>query len=288
MLKNYFQKLWDLAFVKGGYDALFSDEPFEVDLVKNPFRDRWFADPFVLDVTDDKIFLLAEEFCYKLDKGRAAKLTVDRSTMTIEKYDIILECPKHISFPNILRRDGKVYVYPENCRSGKLDLYEYDMEKEQLVAPRKICNDAVWDASMTDLLGRWQLFAGRQSDYFLDVYNWDEDVNMFVPYQSIESKQKNNRMAGQLFVYKGEVYCPMQDCSKSYGGGVWLKKVIQEDDGLRLEPIKKIVPPANLKKLGLHTINEYKGVVVIDLRDWIHPLAGVLYNMYRTLTGKKK
>jgi hypothetical protein len=285
--RSFFHKAWDLAFVKGGMDALFADGPFEVDVVKNPFKDRWFADPFVLDVTDDKIYVLAEEFCYSLNKGRVAKLTIDRHSMTIERFDILLECPTHISFPNILRRDGKVYVYPESCNSGKLDLYEYDLEHEKLTSPRKICNDAVWDASMTDVLGKLQLFAGCQSDYYLDVYDWNDEVNMFVPVQSIKSNQKDNRMAGQLFVYKGEVYCPTQDCTQGYGGGVWLKKVLRDGENLKLEPIKKLVPPAGLKKLGMHTLNEYKGMVIIDLRDWVYPIAGKIYNLYKSLSGKK-
>lgn len=46
--------------------------------------------------------------------------------------DIILECPTHLSSPTILRCDGKVYVYPENCRSRQLDLNEYDPKNENL------------------------------------------------------------------------------------------------------------------------------------------------------------
>lgn len=129
---QFFRKTWRLAFVKGGMDALFSDRPLELDIVTNPYKDLWFAVPFVLNVTDDRIFLLVEEFCQDLLKGRIAKQTIDRHSMTIEKMDIILECPTHLSFPNILRCDGKVYVYPENCRSRQLDLYEYDLKKENL------------------------------------------------------------------------------------------------------------------------------------------------------------
>lgn len=285
--RSFFHKTWDLAFVKGGMDALFSDESFDVDVVENPFKDRWFADPFVLDVSDDKIFVLAEEFCYSIGKGRVAKLTINRRTMTIEKYTILLECPTHISFPNILRSDGRVFVYPENCRTGKLDIYEYDMEQERLVAPKKICNDGLWDASIANVFGKRKLFGGCQSDYYLDVYDWDESIQVFVPVQSIESKQKDNRLAGSVFGYKGEVYCPTQDCTQGYGGGVWLKKMVQEDGRLRLVPVKKLTPPAKYKKLGMHTLNEYKGLVIIDLKDWKHPLAGRIYNTYKYITGKK-
>lgn len=285
---SLFRKSWYLAFVKGGIDALFTDQELDVEIVKNPFRDRWFADPFVLDVTDKKIYLLAEELCYDAPKGRVAKLTIDRQSMTIEKYDIILECPTHLSFPNILRKDGTIYVYPETCRTGKLDIYEYDQEHERLVSPKKICNDGVWDAAISDLLGKRQLFAACQDDYIMDVYDWDEGQQIFIPSQTIRSEQKDNRMAGQLFEYKGEVYCPTQDCSQTYGGGVWLKRVVKEGEKLQLVPVKKITPPSKTKYEGLHTLNEYKGVVVVDLKGWVHPLGQKLYNLFRTFIPKSK
>lgn len=128
MKGDFFHKAWALGFVRGGMDAVMSDSPLKIDVVRNPYKDRWFADPFVLDVTDTKIMLLVEELRYSHPVGRIAKLTIDRKSMAIEKMDIILECPKHLSFPNIFRKGGKVYVYPENCQSGALNIYEYDDE----------------------------------------------------------------------------------------------------------------------------------------------------------------
>lgn len=282
-----FRKTWKLAFVKGGMDALFADRPLELDIVTNPYKDRWFADPFVLDVTEDKIFILAEEFCQELGKGRIAKLTIDRHSMAIEKMDIILECPTHLSFPNIFRRDGKVFVYPENCRSGRLDLYEYDPKEEKLTFAQTLCHEPLWDSSMTDLLGHRQLFGAFKDDYWMDVHDWDEGKKTFVYTHSLESKEKNNRLAGQLFEYKGNVYIPTQDCSETYGGGVWLKRVVGRGKDMRLESEKKIVPPAYTHAQGLHTLNEYKGVVVIDLKCWVHPLGGKLYEFYDKIAGKK-
>jgi len=282
-MKKFFRKAWSLAFVKGGMDALFADGPFEYDLVDNPYKDRWFADPFILDVTDDKIFLLVEEYRYAHPKGRIAKLTIDRHSMRIVKLDILLECPTHLSFPNILRRDGKVFVYPENCRSGQLDLYEYDSAQEKLVAPKVICKEGVWDSSITDLLGNWQLFGAFKDNYNMDVFDWDEQQQLFVYARTLTSAEEDNRLAGQLFEYKGEVYCPTQNCTRTYGGGVCLKKVVGRGDDMQLQLVKKIFPPQGLYSEGLHTLNEYKGQVIIDLKGWIHPVAGKLYYAYKKL-----
>ena len=284
----FFRKKWDLAFVKGGLDSVFSDKPLEFDVVENPYKDRWFADPFVLDVTEDKIFLLAEEFRFRQPKGRIAKLTIDRRTMTIEKFVILLECPTHLSFPNILRREGKIYVYPENANGGKQHIYEYDAENEKLVFVKTICEDAIWDACMTDILGKWQLYAVSQNDFILEVYNWDEAAGTFVHAQTLESDKKDNRMAGQLFEYHGVKYCPTQDGSRTYGGGVLLKQLKSTGDEVQLLPGKLIAPPAGSQWEGLHTLNEYNGVVVIDLKGWVHPAAQAMYRLFSRLKHKKQ
>lgn len=36
--RGFFQKKWDLAFVKGGMDTLFKDGEIEVEVVKNDLR----------------------------------------------------------------------------------------------------------------------------------------------------------------------------------------------------------------------------------------------------------
>lgn len=285
--KNFFQKTWALAFVKGGIDAVFADAPLEVDVVKNPYKDRWFADPFILDVTDDKIFLLVEELRFAHPIGRIAKLTIDRKSMQIEKLDVLLELRKHLSFPNIMRRDGKVYVYPENCLSGALNIYEYDPVEEKLVAPKTICDDGVWDATMSDVTGKWQLFGSHQNDTIVDVYDWDDASQRFVHADQIESPLRDNRLAGQVFTYRDAVYLPTQDCTVRYGGGVCLKRMELGGEHIALTTTKTLTSPIKTYSEGLHTLNQYKGLVVIDLKGWRYPVARILYLAKQLLVGKK-
>lgn len=265
---------WELGFVRGGLDGVFSDKPLVVDWIINPFRDRWFADPFVLDVTEDFVFVLAEEYEFKTRKGRIAKLTVNRKTLRIDHYCILLELPTHLSFPNILRKNGHVYVYPESCYNGRLDLYEYDPRQERLVFERTICEDAVWDSSIVNVTGVPQLFTARSSDYNLDVYNWDDKINRFVYSFSVPSSEKSSRMAGQLFEYLGKTYMPSQYCETVYGGGVIIKEVFVNENGVSFNEIKKLVSPHPKRKSKLHTLNEYKGVVIIDVGGFDYPFIG--------------
>lgn len=285
---DFFHKCWALAFVKGGMDAVFSGKPLELDMVKNPFKDRWFADPFVLDVTDDEIQLLVEELRYAHPKGRIAKLTIDRKKMLIVKCDILLEGVHHLSFPNIKRQHGKVYVYPECCLDGDLKIYEYHPEDNSLAFCQVICDEGVWDSSMTSLLGGRKLMGGYQNDLFLDIFDWDNEQHRYVHSQSIESPVKNNRLAGGIFEYGGKVYCPTQDCTETYGGGICLKQMEVVDGEVVLHEGRVLRSPSRRYSLGMHTINEYKDVVVVDLRGWKNQSARFIYDLSRIIRPNKR
>lgn len=273
LLKRIYRQIvsqsWHLGFVNEGLNGIFKDDSLSISWVKSHYTDWWFADPFILDVTDDYIFLLVEEFRYKYPKGRIAKLTIDRKSLEITNLKIILEEDTHLSFPNILRRDGKIYVYPENANGGKLNLYEYDEANEKLVFVQTICDDVIWDSCITELFGKKQMFTAHRDDYHLDIYAWDDAASRFLLSESIESKEKNSRMAGQFFEYQGKIYCPFQNCEKTYGGHIDLKKVTLSEDGkFSITKVKELHSPHHKYKEGLHTLNEYKGIVVIDVKGF--------------------
>lgn len=286
LFASLLRKRWELGFVEGGYDAVFSDEPLQVHWVRTPSKDYWYADPFILDVTDDKIVILAEEYRYKHPVGRIAKLSIDRNSWTIERVDIILELDTHLSFPNIIRYNGEIYVFPENCRSGNLSIYKYDAKQEKLVFEQVICDEALWDSDITDRFGGWRLFGGKTNENDLDAYVWDESVRKFVYERSYHSQNGDFQLAGKFFEYKGEVYCPTQDCSQTYGGAVVIKKVVQRGDELDFVPVKRLESPNQMMNQGMHTLNEYKGVVVIDVKGFNNPFVGKLYTAF--LKSKKK
>lgn len=275
---------WELGLVHDGLDGVFVEGRLRVDWIVNPFRDRWFADPFILDVTEDYVYVLAEEYAFKTRKGRIAKLSVNRRTLRIEDYTIVLETPTHLSFPSILRKDGRVFVYPESCRSGHLCLYEFDSQQDELALVKTICDDPVWDSVIVNLKGVPQLFTANKNDYSLDIYDWDPESSRFTYAKSILSNDKSSRMAGQLFSYKGKVYMPSQYCEKVYGGGVIIKEVTLEGDTYSFKEVKRIESPHPKRRIKLHTLNEYDGFVIIDVGGYDFPLcAGLLRGMVKRL-----
>ncbi len=295
IIKSFYRGLtrtsWHLGFVNGGLQGVLRDEPLDVSWVKCPYKDRWFADPFILDVTDEKILVLAEEVRYQNPKGRIVRLTINRDSLEIEKRETLLETGTHLSFPNIFRHNGRVYITPENAQEGKQHAYEYDPESGELRFVQTICEDCVWDATITDVFGGHLLmFASHKNDYSLDIYEWNDDVKRFVPIKSIPSNERNSRMGGAIFSFDGMYYAPFQNCTRTYGGNLDIKAIQYENDEFSFSTVKQLFSPHPKYKEGLHTLNEYKGVVVIDVIGYnlfLGKLASVFTGWVNKLCSRK-
>lgn len=276
-IKTLAAEAWALGFVRGGMQSVMESDSLAIDWVKMP-KDRWFADPFVLDVTDEEILLLVEDYPYATKKGIISLLHINRKTMEITARKELLELPTHLSFPAIWRKDGHIYVYPESAGSGRLDMYEYDAEKEKLTYARTICDDVVWDSYITEAFGEPLLFTATKDDYQLDIYQWDKKAERFVSCQQIPSDIKNSRMGGAVFEYKGQYYYPAQNCEITYGGAINIKRLQVESGKLKVEGvIKHIESMSKRYPMGLHTLNEYKGVVVIDVKGYRYRKMGEFF-----------
>lgn len=293
-IRNYIRELtanaWALGFVRGGMQAVMESDTIDVDWVKMP-KERWFADPFVLDVTEDEILLLVEDFSYATQKGIISLLHINREQREISARKELLELPTHLSFPAIWRKDGHVYVYPESAKSGKLDLYEYDAKKEELKFVKTICDDVVWDSYITEAFGEPMMFTAAKNDFQLDIYRWDEKKARFISCQQIVSEKPNSRMGGAVFEYKGDMYYPAQNCERNYGGAIDIKKLKVESGKLKVEGVVKHIESMNKRyPMGLHTFNEYKDMVVIDVKGYRSGKIGAciakLVNLRKRLTNR--
>jgi hypothetical protein len=268
-------RYWAIGFVNNGLDGIMNDKPIHVEWLKMP-KNGWFADPFILDVSNDLIQVFVEEMLFGDDnsKGVITLLKIDRHSLELKSKKVVLELKTHLSFPCILRENGKIYIYPESACSGKLDIYEYNPITETTTYLKTICDEVVWDSCITDRYGERMLFTAAHNDLILDIYKWNETQSRFLPWKQVLSDNKNSRMGGQLFDYKGEVYYPAQDCTRGYGSAILIKKINFMADTFSFETVKRITSPHPKMKLGLHTMNEYKGVAVVDVYGYRHPFWG--------------
>lgn len=272
LYKQITRDRWEIGFVEGGLTAVMTKETLQIHWLQHRFRDRWFADPFVLEVTDDEIQLLVEEFRYEHPKGRIALLTVDRHSWELKSLRVILELDTHLSFPAIWRENGRVYLYPENWLSGRLSLYELEDQRCDPGLGMVLCNESMADAIMTERFGKPLLFSVKDNDK-LRVYHLDDDTGLFVLSYEKPFGIATARNAGDFFDYDGKVYRPAQVCVHCYGEAVEIQQVVwDENENFCFIPHKTLYSSHPKLNSGLHTLNSYKGVTVIDVHGWNKPL----------------
>ena len=140
VLFNYCdKKKWNIGFFEYSDEFFYSNKKVNIKVLKHNYKDKWFADPFILNVSKEKIQLLVEEFDENINKGRIAKLTINRKNFELESLKIVLEKKYHLSFPAIfVDHKRNIFVYPENCKSGSLFKYNYNTVSENLDNPCKV------------------------------------------------------------------------------------------------------------------------------------------------------
>lgn len=273
---------WNLAFFeKQKLVEVLKGDCSAIRWLRYPDTSRWFADPFILDYNDDVIVVLAEELSYGLNKGRIARLEIDRHKMRLAKMEILLELSTHLSFPMIFRHKSCIYVLPENSASGKTDLYTYNEQNRGLTKVATLADLPLTDATIFEHNQKLWLYGTQipnANGAKLDIYEVDEFSWTLRKKQSKMFDSNIARNAGIPFKYNGKLIRPAQDCNGQYGRGVILQEIKFNEGNLSWEfhQIGKLYPFTFNYHLGLHTLNEYKGLCVIDARGLLHPYFGRL------------
>lgn len=281
---------WNIGFVEDGIQHVIQENSLNVHWLKHQYKDRWFADPFILDVDDENITLLVEEFSYALNKGRIAKLIVARKNYILKEMKIILEESWHLSFPFILRKNDKIYIIPESCRATTAAVYEYDPVTDFITKNNDLSHlpltDATilnWDNKKYYLLST-KLPSPNNGVLYLFDFDYDKMVIDDEPTQRVLFKGEIARNAGESFVVDDIYYRPAQDCKKNYGNGIVIQRIESINDRLLFSEIKTFFSTYRKMDLGYHTFNMRNGLIVIDGHGHRRKL---LYTIYRVLTNFK-
>lgn len=288
-MDNIYQKItrdkWDIGFVEGGIDAVMQEGHFKTNWLRHNDKNCWFADPFILDVTESEIVVLVEEFQYVTKKGRIAELIIDNKTYELKDKSTLLELDTHLSFPAILRDKDRVFIYPESWQSGRLSLYEYKGRGEKLEFVKVLCDESMADAVMTDRFDKKPLLFSTKKEAILSIYNYDVVSDTFVFSKELNFGKSTARNAGDFYEYHGEVFRPAQVGDHCYGEAVEIQKVVEDSDGnLCFEPYKTLLSNHPTLRTGMHTLNSYKGVAVVDVHGWEHPKIIALWKVVKNST----
>lgn len=254
---------WDLAY--GVYSEEILHEGLKntkLNKVKNPYSNKWFADPFILEEDSTSIQFLVEEFDYSVGRGRIARLLVDKGNNEIKECSVILDLPTHLSFPVIYRVDNEIYVHPENSASGASYMYRYDRGVDKLVEPRLIIKQPIADAIIRHVDDSYTMYATRNPNANgceLIEYRSSSLFGPYTEYPPLHFELNTARMAG-MFI--GGIR-PAQDCYRDYGKAV----VLYNDKSVQCR-----IEPTNWRYAGIHTFNTLNQTFVIDIKKYDYPL----------------
>lgn len=290
-LKKIYRKFtnwrWEIGFVDNSFAGLVDGEPLKVHWVELPFRDRWFADPYILDYNEEEIIVLGEEYSDELLRGRIAKLVVDRKTYKLKSWKIILDLPTHLSFPRVVRKNGEIFIHPENSQSGCHTLYRYDSKKDTLVDGKVIADSPLTDSVMLNYNGHDLLFSTFIPDSngnTLSIYERKGDDLKYNKVDEVTFDSRIARMAGDFFEVNGKLYRPAQDCNKEYGNAVIIQEASCDANGKwHFKSVRRMTSPHPILKRGFHTLNHYSDMIVIDVKGYRYPKIGKMLESIRNI-----
>lgn len=236
-------------------------------VVGNPYRDHWFADPFIVDADDKVITLLVEDFSLQTLKGSISELTIDRTTWKICQRRPVLEEPLQLSFPYIVRREGdRVWFMPESSRANRLSLYCYNRTDGSCRRERDLVAVDLSDSIMLDGYVLATQGEGLNGD---TLHLYRKQGESYVASQPLVFKEHVARNAGAFFEHQGKRYRPAQVCNEWYGEALSIQEITGEAGQWTMTEVRRLTPPPGFE--GLHTLNTYNGVWVTDLKYYPHP-----------------
>lgn len=280
---------WNIGFADNTLEDIVSTQnPLKIHWMKHNYTDRWFADPFVLDVSEEYIYVLAEEY-YRPIRGHIVLLKIEKETFRLVENTTLLVLKTHLSFPAIIRKESGIFVYPESNESGALTLYKLDFEKKTLSPVSVIIKESISDAIITDAFGVSCISATEKPNpngRVMSLFRKEDGV--YKRWKNVSFDHDVARNAGDWFTVYGITYRPAQDCTGRYGGALEIQK-LENTKEPSFSTIRHIEPSSIKYSLGIHTLNNYKGVTVVDgygyCRPWIaFPYAWVV-NTYHKMRG---
>lgn len=283
---KYLDICWNIGFFPFSESAIMSDAPWAVSWLRHPYKDRWFADPFLLNTSDNTLEVLVEEYPNDTHKGKISHLIIDARTFELLKLTPVLDLPTHLSFPAIFRVDNEVYIYPENSAAGHLLYYHYNQRTGQCTPCGELSEEPLTDAVLTELRGVHYLLStclpcpnGDQ----LEIYSANRKTDRYEKKQTVSFLDQTARSAGNLFQIGSSIIRPAQDCNGSYGKGLVFQEVVCEDMKLSFRELRRVYPQTWHYHLGMHTFNTDGHLCVIDARGYRYPFIGRMVDHIRNV-----
>ncbi|WP_417770329.1 hypothetical protein [Stappia sp.] len=248
----------------------------------------YYADPFLWQ-REGRTWLFAEEFEYAEQRGRLVAMELGKDLRPGPAVPV-LPIREHASFPFLFEAEGRLYMLPETCAMGALDLYECERFPDKWRRVRRIFEgrDAV-DSLLFRQGGWWRLVtcekpAGAEGARRLAAYRSRELLSgAFEPLPVNDEKifadgqHGFGRGAGSVFADGEGLLRVMQKNTDYYGQGTEARRMTGLATGdYRETPLGEGHPLADLLRLASpHHVSMAGDTIAFDLRTRLGFVSGL-------------
>jgi hypothetical protein len=248
-------------------DDLFEVEKYKIikriNSSRNPFRLHPVviaADPFLF-VHKAELYLFYEEQVDLTGKG-VIKMTKTQDLKNWTKSTVVLQEDFHLSYPNVFKMDGRIFMLPETGDDNSIRIYTPNDDLTQWTFSKTLVSGSHFvDSDIVLHNGNYYLFTTDYSDKTNELkLFWSDSINgewTEHPQSPIANGKDTGRCGGSIFNYDGKLYRPCQLTQKRYGEGVDLYKITAlSKEEYKEERLKTVIP--NVKKMyseGGHHFN---------------------------------
>ena len=232
---------------------------------------RFYADPFLFERAGHP-YLFVEEYPYATGRGVISVAELGADGRFGVPRPVLVE-PHHLSYPQVFAADGEIYMIPESSSARELVLYRAEAFPDRWVRDCVLLAGKDFnDATLLEFGGQFWLFGtervglGSPSDT-MAVYFSSTLRGPWLPHplNPIVIDHSAARPGGAFIERNGRLFLPVQDGSRSYGGGLGLMELRRLDaDGIAFGPPRPIACGPAWQRAGIHTLNRAGGLEVVD------------------------
>ncbi|GJE45134.1 hypothetical protein AEGHOMDF_4328 [Methylobacterium soli] len=239
---------------------------------------RFYADPFPFEHQGEP-WLFVEEYVHALGKALISAVRFGPEG-AIGVPVPVLETGCHLSYPFVFARDGAVWMVPESCGAGSIDLYRAASFPGGWVKEATLVSGiAASDATLLEHAGRWWMFAavrGNDAEAALGNGSFSDALHLWTapdfrgPWTPHAANPvlidiASARPAGRIVRRGADLIRPVQDCTRGYGQALALARIERLDDEAFAQRVEaRIEAGPAWPGSRLHTLNAAAGYEFID------------------------
>lgn len=272
---------WSLGIVPASIEDIFGRAEAGLEFLPEVHwipeqHGRFLADPFALssDGETNPCRLLAEEYDWRKGIGQIVELGINPAEAHSgpPQTKSAISSQFHLSYPYLFHDGDTLYCLPECSESNGVSLYRYVPESGKWeITGRLLEGFPAVDPTLFRYKDRYWIFCTNAElgpNELLYAWYADELMGSWAAHRlnPIKLDVRSARPAGLPFPFRDELIRPAQDCSRGYGGGISLSRIISLTPDDFHEELVTTLRPKNSGPYtaGLHTICAAGDRTIVD------------------------